>query len=243
MGFGLGGWFITPIQGPWVVADRLGRQGMSSPVRRIVLADDHEAIRLGVRSVLSAHPDWRVVGEASDGREALEVIRSVRPDIAILDYSLPMMNGLELTRAIKKELPRTEILIFTMHDREDVLSELLTAGARGYLLKSDATKHLIAAVEALSVKRPYFSGNVSQTLLDRFIEMAARETPANALTPREREIVQLISEGRLNKEIAAILNLSIKTVETHRAAAMHKLDLKSTAELVRYAVRNNIIEA
>ncbi|WOK35904.1 response regulator transcription factor [Sphingomonas sp. C3-2] len=216
---------------------------MSSPVRRIVLADDHEAIRLGVRSVLSAHPDWRVVGEASDGREALEVIRSVRPDIAILDYSLPMMNGPELTRAIKKELPRTEILIFTMHDREDVLSELLTAGARGYLLKSDATKHLIAAVEALSVKRPYFSGNVSQTLLDRFIEMAARETPANALTPREREIVQLISEGRLNKEIAAILNLSIKTVETHRAAAMHKLDLKSTAELVRYAVRNNIIEA
>ncbi|PNU04011.1 response regulator [Novosphingobium guangzhouense] len=215
---------------------------MSSPVRRIVLADDHEAIRLGVRSVLSAHPDWRIVGEASDGREALEIIRSVRPDIAILDYSLPMMNGLELTRAIKKELPRTEVLIFTMHDREDVLAELLTAGARGYLLKSDASKHLIAAVEALSIRRPYFSGNVSQTLLDRFVEMAARETSATALTPREREIVQLIAEGRLNKEIAAILGLSIKTVETHRAAAMHKLDLNSTADLVRYAVRNNIIE-
>ncbi|MFC0202844.1 response regulator [Novosphingobium soli] len=215
---------------------------MSSPVRRIVLADDHEAIRLGVRAVLSAHPDWRIVGEASDGREALETIRSVRPDIAILDYSLPMMNGLELTRAIKKELPRTEVLIFTMHDREDVLAELLTAGARGYLLKSDASKHLIAAVEALSIRRPYFSGNVSQTLLDRFVEMAAKETSATALTPREREILQLIAEGRLNKEIAAILGLSIKTVETHRAAAMHKLDLKSTADLVRYAVRNNIIE-
>ena len=216
---------------------------MSSPVRRIVLADDHEAIRLGVRSVLSTHPDWRVVGEASNGRDALELIREVRPDIAILDYSLPMMNGLELTRAIKKELPRTEILIFTMHDREDVLAELLKAGVRGYLLKSDASKHLVAAVEALSIRRPYFSGNVSQTLLDRFIEMAARDAAATALTPRGREIVQLIAEGRLNKEIAAILGLSIKTVETHRAAAMHKLDLNSTADLVRYAVRNNIIEA
>ncbi|MED5545273.1 MAG: response regulator transcription factor [Pseudomonadota bacterium] len=215
---------------------------MSSPVRRIVLADDHEAIRLGVRSVISSHPDWRVVGEAGDGREALELVRSVRPDIAIIDYSLPMMNGLELTRAIKKELPRTEVLVFTMHDREDVLAELLTAGARGYLLKSEASKHLLAAVEALSLRRPYFSGNVSQTLLDRFVEMAAREASATALTPREREIVQLIAEGRLNKEIAAILELSIKTVETHRAAAMRKLDLKSTADLVRYAVRNNIIE-
>lgn len=216
---------------------------MSSPVRRIILADDHEAIRLGVRSALSVHPDWRVVGEAASGREALELARSTRPDIAIIDYSLPMMNGLELTRAIKKELPRTEILIFTMHDREDVLAELLSAGARGYLLKSDASKHLVAAVEALSMRRPYFSGNVSQTLLDRFIESAAGKTANGAaLPPREREIVQLIAEGRLNKEVAAILGLSIKTVETHRAAAMHKLDLKTTADLVRYAVRNNIIE-
>lgn len=215
---------------------------MSSPVRRIVLADDHEAIRLGVRSMLAAHPDWRVIGEAANGRDALEVIRSTQPDIAILDYSLPMMNGLELTRVIKKEMPRVEVLIFTMHDREDVLAELLTAGARGYLLKSDASKHLVAAVEALAIRRPYFSGNVSQTLLDRFIESAAKNSAGTALTPREREIVQLIAEGRLNKEIAAILDLSIKTVETHRAAAMHKLGLKTTADLVRYAVRNNIVE-
>lgn len=215
---------------------------MSSPVRRIVLADDHEAIRLGVRSMLAAHPDWRVIGEASNGRDALEIIRSTQPDIAILDYSLPMMNGLELTRVIKKEMPRVEVLIFTMHDREDVLAELLTAGARGYLLKSDASKHLVAAVEALAIRRPYFSGNVSQTLLDRFIESAAKNSAGTALTPREREIVQLIAEGRLNKEIAAILDLSIKTVETHRAAAMHKLGLKTTADLVRYAVRNNIVE-
>jgi DNA-binding NarL/FixJ family response regulator len=215
---------------------------LSSPVRRIVLADDHEAIRLGVRSMLAAHPDWRVIGEASNGRDALEIIRSTQPDIAILDYSLPMMNGLELTRVIKKEMPRVEVLIFTMHDREDVLAELLTAGARGYLLKSDASKHLVAAVEALAIRRPYFSGNVSQTLLDRFIESAAKNSAGTALTPREREIVQLIAEGRLNKEIAAILDLSIKTVETHRAAAMHKLGLKTTADLVRYAVRNNIVE-
>lgn len=215
---------------------------MNSSVRRIILADDHEAIRLGVKAALSVYPDWRVVGEASNGRDALELVRSTQPDIAILDYSLPMMNGLDLTRAIKRELPRVEILIFTMHDREDVLADLLTAGARGYLLKSDTSKHLIAAVEALAVKRPYFSGNVSQTLLDRFIESASREGPTNALTPREREIVQLIAEGRLNKEIAVVLGVSIKTVETHRAAAMHKLDLKTTADLVRYAVRNSIIE-
>ncbi|TCM20864.1 LuxR family two component transcriptional regulator [Novosphingobium sp. PhB165] len=215
---------------------------MSSPVRRIVIADDHEAIRLGVRSTLSVNPDWRIVGEASNGRDALELIRSTQPDIVILDYSLPMMNGLEVTRAVKRELPRVEILIFTMHDREDILAELLTAGVRGYLLKSDATKHLISAVEALAVRRPYFSGNVSQTLLDRFVEASTRSSSSSQLTTREREIVQLIAEGRLNKEIAGILGLSIKTVETHRASAMHKLDIKTTAGLVRYAVRNNIIE-
>lgn len=215
---------------------------VSSPIRRIVLADDHEMIRLGVRSILAEHPHWQVVGEASNGRDALELIRSVRPHIAILDYSLPHLNGLEVTRTIKKELPRTEILIFTMHDREDLLAEVLMAGARGYLLKSDASKQLVAAVEALSVNRPYFSGKVSQTLLDRFILMASRDQPVGALTPREREIVQLIAEGRLNKEIGAILGLAVKTVETHRAAAMHKLELKNSAELIRYAVRNRIIE-
>lgn len=218
------------------------REAMSSPVRRIVIADDHEAIRVGVRTTLSANPDWRIVGEADNGRDALEVIRSTQPDIAILDYSLPMMNGLELTRAVKRELPRVEILIFTMHDREDVLAELLAAGVRGYLVKSDATKHLLSAVEALAIRRPYFSGQVSQTLLDRFVESTTRTTTNSPLTSREREIVQLIAEGLLNKEIAAILGLSIKTIETHRAAAMHKLDIKTAAGLVRYAVRNNIIE-
>lgn len=215
---------------------------MSSPIRRIVLADDHEAIRLGVRSALSVHPDWRVVGEASNGRDALELIRTLQPDIAVLDYSLPMMNGLELTRAIKKEMPRVEILIFTMHDRDDILAEVLLAGARGYLFKSDTSKQLVNAVEALAVNRPYFSGKVSQTLLDRFVQMASRDGTAGTLTPREREIVQLIAEGQLNKQIGAILGISVKTVETHRAAVMQKLELKNSTELIRYAVRNHIIE-
>ena len=215
---------------------------MGSPTRRIVLADNHEMIRLGVRSILSGHRHWQIVGEASNGRDALDLIRSARPDIAIVDYSLPAMNGLELTRTVKKELPRTEILIFTMHDREDIVAEVLLAGARGYLFKSDASKQLVNAVEALAVHRPFFSGKVSQTLLDRFILMASRDQTAGALTPREREIVQLIAEGRLNKEIGAILGISVKTVETHRAAVMQKLELKNSTELIRYAVRNHIIE-
>ncbi len=216
---------------------------MSSLTRRIVLADDHEAIRLGVSSMLSSRPDWRIVGEAGNGREALDLIRSTQPDIAILDYSLPEMNGLEIARAVKREMPRVEVLIFTMHDREDVLADLLTAGVRGYLLKSDASRHLVAAVDALASRRPYFSANISQILLDKFVETVAKSGPTSVLTPREREIVQLIAEGRLNKEIAAILDLSIKTIETHRSTVMHKLHLNTTADLVRFAVRNNIIEA
>lgn len=206
---------------------------MSSLTRRIVLADDHEAIRLGVSSMLSSRPDWRIVGEAGNGREALDLIRSTQPD----------MNGLEIARAVKREMPRVEVLIFTMHDREDVLADLLTAGVRGYLLKSDASRHLVAAVDALASRRPYFSANISQILLDKFVETVAKSGPTSVLTPREREIVQLIAEGRLNKEIAAILDLSIKTIETHRSTVMHKLHLNTTADLVRFAVRNNIIEA
>jgi DNA-binding NarL/FixJ family response regulator len=216
---------------------------MGTPLRRIVIADDHDAVRQGVKSFVESHEQWRVVAEASDGHEALKAIRETQPDIAILDYSLPLMNGLELTRAIKRELPHTEVLIYTMHDREDVLMALLRAGARGYILKSDTHRHLMAAIEALSMRRPYFSGKISETLLDRFLESHTEEESTTALTPREREIVQLIAEGKINKEIGTILDISVKTVETHRAAAMHKLKLRTTAELVRYAVRNNIVQA
>lgn len=215
---------------------------MRPAISRILIADDHQAIRQGVRSLLESHPAYQVIAEAGDGREALELAREGKPDIAILDYSLPLMNGLELTRSIKHDLPHTEVLIYTMHDRESILIDVLRAGARGYVLKSDSGAHLIAAVAALARHKPYFSGAISETLLEHFIESDHSSDKIVMLTAREREIVQLIAEGKLNKQIAHMLNISVKTVETHRAAAMHKLKLRSTADLVLYAVRNNIVE-
>ncbi|MGH6743722.1 LuxR family two component transcriptional regulator [Novosphingobium sp. PhB57] len=209
---------------------------------RILIADDHQAMRQGVRTLLESHADFQVVGEAADGREALNLAVETKPDIAILDYSLPLMNGLELTRAIKHELPRTEILIYTMHDRESILIDVLRAGARGYVLKSDSGVHLVSAAKALAKRKPYFSGAISETLLEHFIDTNHSTDKSIMLTAREREIVQLIAEGKLNKQIAHMLGISVKTVETHRAAAMHKLKLRTTAELVLYAVRNNIVE-
>lgn len=214
---------------------------MTSPTRRVLIADDHDVVRRGMRTVLEARPNLQVVAEAADGRTALEEARATQPDIAIIDYSLPELNGLDLTLALKRDVPGIEVLIFTMHDREELVLEVLRAGARGYVLKSDTERHLLAAVDALSIRRPYFSGVVSETLLERFLESST--ATQTTLTHREREVVQLIAEGRINKEIAYILDISVKTVETHRATAMHKLKLRTTAELVRYAVRNNIIEA
>jgi DNA-binding NarL/FixJ family response regulator len=216
------------------------RQVVASHVRRVLLADDHQAIRRGVRALLEGKPGIEVVGEAPNGRLALEQARLLQPDIAVIDYSLPELNGLDLTTALKREVPRIEVLVYTMHDREDLVLDVLRAGARGYVLKSDSEEELLAAVNALSLHRPYFSGAISETLLDRFIEAAP--TAQATLTHREREVVQLIAEGNINKEIGRILNISVKTVETHRASAMHKLKLRTTAELVRYAVRNAIVE-
>ncbi|RYE03753.1 MAG: response regulator transcription factor [Sphingomonadales bacterium] len=214
---------------------------MTAPSRRVILADDHNVVRRGVRTLLEARPNLYVVAEASNGREALELARINKPDIAVIDYSLPELNGLDLTIALKRELPRIEVLIYTMYDREDLVLNVLRAGARGYVLKSDPEADLLGAVDALSVHRPYFSGAISETLLERFLD--ASPNPSTTLTHREREVVQLIAEGKINKEISRVLNISVKTVETHRASAMHKLKLRTTAELVRYAVRNNIIEA
>lgn len=215
---------------------------MPSPTRRVLIADDHDVIRRGVRTLLESRPHHQIVAEAANGREALELARATAPDIAVIDYSLPELNGLDLTVALKAALPRIEILIYTMHDREDLILEVLRAGARGYVLKSDSEKHLFGAIDALSIHRPYFSDAISETLLDRFLETTSGGS-STTLTHREREVVQLIAEGKINKEIGHILNISVKTVETHRASSMHKLKLKTTAELVRYAVRNNIIEA
>lgn len=213
---------------------------MSTVVRRILLADDHEMIRRGVRSLIETRANLKVVAEVSTGREALEEARRTRPDIAVIDYSLPGLNGLDLTIMLKRELDRLQILIYTMHDREEMIMEVLRAGARAFVLKTDAEQHILAAIDALSVNRPYFSGAISETLLHRFLDTSA-PAPGTTLTHREREVVQLIAEGKINKEISHILQISIKTVETHRAASMHKLGLRTTAELVRYAVRNNIV--
>jgi DNA-binding NarL/FixJ family response regulator len=215
---------------------------MSSPIRRIMIVDDHDAIRRGVRQLLETTAYYQVVGEAADGRTGLEVARQTRPDIAIIDYSVPELNGLDLSHALKREFPRIEILLYTMHDREEIIMEVLRAGVRGFVLKSDTEQHLITALDALSIRRPYFSGAVSDTLLEQFLESKPHAL-ASSLTHREREVVQQVAEGRINKEIAARLNISVKTVETHRASAMRKLKLRTTADLVRYAVRNQLIQA
>ncbi|HEU4958302.1 MAG TPA: response regulator transcription factor [Sphingomicrobium sp.] len=215
---------------------------MTTPIRRIIIVDDHDAIRRGVRQLLESKPYYQIVGEAADGRSGLEVARETRPDIAILDYSIPELNGLDLAHALKREFPKIEILLYTMHDREEIIIEVLRAGVRGFVLKSDAEKHLLAALDALSIRRPYFSGAISDTLLDQFLDSKPHPL-ASSLTHREREVVQQVAEGRINKEIAQRLNISVKTVETHRASAMRKLKLRTTADLVRYAVRNQLIQA
>jgi DNA-binding NarL/FixJ family response regulator len=208
---------------------------------RILIADDHEIVRLGLRAILEARPGWKVVAEAADGKEAIEKARATQPDIVIMDYSLPLMNGVEATRQIRARLPKTEIMIFTAHDSEALVGELLQAGARAYLPKSEANQHLIGAVESLVNHKPFFTGRISEHLLAACLTQY-RGKGGGALSPRERMIVQLIAEGHGNKEMAAILNLSVKTIESHRAAAMRKLNVTSTAEIVRYAVRNKLAE-
>jgi DNA-binding NarL/FixJ family response regulator len=206
-----------------------------------MIADDHEVVRSGLRNILDTQTRWEVVAEAADGREAVQKAAETKPDVAIIDYSLPLINGIEATRQIRARNPRIEILIFTMHDNETLIQELLKAGARGYLLKSDAKPHLINAIQALALHRPYFTAKVSEALLDSFLSKNSHE--GSALTHRERAVVQLIAEGYSNKQTAALLGISLKTVETHRASIMRKLNLSSSASLVRYAIRNHIVEA
>jgi DNA-binding NarL/FixJ family response regulator len=210
-------------------------------VTRILIADDHQVVRSGLRAILEKHEGWEVVAEAENGKDAVTLALETAPDVAIIDYSLPFMNGIEVTRQIRARCPATEVLIFTIHDTDALVGDLLEAGARAYLLKSDANQFLIAAVEALADHQPFFTRQVSEHLLNSFLTVN-RLRHNSALSPRERLIVQLIAEGHGNKEIGEILNLSPKTIESHRAAAMRKLSLKSTAALIRYAVRNKLVE-
>ena len=209
---------------------------------RILVADDHEVVRQGLRRLLEAGPGWEVCGEAGTGREAVEKASQLKPDVVVLDYSMPGLNGAEAARQIIQRVPRAEVLILTMHSSEDLIRGALEAGARGYVLKSDAGRDLISAVHALIEHKAFLSSGASGPVLDSYLRGVPPSATQHALTPREREILQLVAEGRSNKEIAATLNISAKTVETHRANVMHKLGLTSVGALVRYAVRNQIIE-
>ena len=209
---------------------------------RILLADDHMVVRRGLRALLESRSDYSVCAEASDGREAVELALRHSPDVVVLDISLPVLNGIDATVQIRKSLPETEILIFTMHDSDTTIQEVLHAGARGYILKCEVDEQITNAIEALSRHRTYFSNKVSDTLLGVILQNGESEDRANHLTSREREILQLVAEGSSNKRIALALGISAKTVETHRAAFMRKLKLHSTADVTRYALRNKIIQ-
>jgi DNA-binding NarL/FixJ family response regulator len=216
---------------------------------RILIADDHEVARRGIRSLLESHPGWEVCAEAKDGRDAVELATSMKPDLVLLDIGMPNLNGLEAARQILTTSPNVAILILTMHDSDNVIREVLRAGARGFLLKSDAGRDLVAAVEALESQKTFFTPRVSQMVLDGFLNREKKRSEiedvtnpsGELLTAREREVIQLLAEGRTSKEVAVTLNLSVKTAETHRTNLMRKLGLHSVADLTRYAVRNGIV--
>jgi DNA-binding NarL/FixJ family response regulator len=216
---------------------------------RLLVADDHEIVRKGLRSLLEAQPGWQVTAEASDGREAVEKARAIKPDVTVLDISMPSLNGLEAARQMIKNDARAKILILTMYESDPLIREVLDAGARGYVLKSDASRDLVSAVNAVRSNKTFFTAKVAQIVLDGYLDKKPKkmdgrpEDPQTRLTPRQREIVQLLAEGKSSKEVAVALGLSVKTAETHRANIMRRLDCHSVSELVRYAVRNNIIEA
>jgi len=215
---------------------------------RVLIADDHEVVRKGLRSLLESEPGLEVVGEAGNGREAVERATATKPDVVVLDIGMPELNGLEATRRIVKASPRTEVLILTVYETEEVIREVLRAGARGYVLKSDAGRLLLSAIEAVSAHKPYFTSRVSELVLAGFLSgdslRPSEEMPPGApLTPREREVLQLLAEGKTNKDVAAALGIGLKTVETHRMNLMAKLGLHSVVDLVRYAIRNGIVAA
>lgn len=208
-------------------------------MKRILIADDHAAVRLGLRAVLEQRPGWEVIADVDDSRRAFEVALEKRPDVAILDFSLPHMTGVEVARLISKHLRETEVLIFTVHESRVLAQEAFRAGARAYLVKSDANKMLLAAVEALMMHRPFDDGRFS---VGPRCERNGADAGGQKLSPRERHVVTLVAEGYSNKKISSLLNLSVKTTEAHRATAMRKLEINSIASLVRYAVRSNMIE-
>jgi DNA-binding NarL/FixJ family response regulator len=212
---------------------------------RILVADDHAVVRAGLRTLLESRSGWQVCGEASNGREAVEMAGKFKPDVAVMDIAMPVLNGIEATRQVRRVSPETEVLILTMHDSEQMVEKVYEAGALGYVLKDVADSTLLSAVEMLRRHKPFASSRVARSFSRasaRSRESAeCRERVRGRLTQREREIVQLLAEGKSNKEVAGVLGISVRTAETHRANIMLKLDLHSVVELVHFAVRNNII--
>lgn len=213
---------------------------------RILIADDHDLMRRGLKVLLEARPGWSVCAEANTGREAVAKAEALRPDIAILDITMPELNGVEAARRILKASPNTEVLVLSVHYSDQLIREILEAGVRGYIVKSDSDRDLVIAVEALSNHKPFFTPRATELILDNFNQKGsltlAPDDIGERLTSREREIVQLLSEGKSSKEVASALSISVKTAETHRSNIMRKLNIHSVSELVRYAVRNQIIE-
>jgi DNA-binding NarL/FixJ family response regulator len=209
---------------------------------RILIADDHEIVRRGVRGIIEAQVGWEVCCEAADGDSVLDLALRYRPNVAVLDVSLPGLNGIAVTRQLRQACPDIEVLLFTMHDDNETVSGGLAAGARGYILKNDGDGQLVNAIAALENHRPYFSAVVSELLLDAAMN-SRKKSRLESFTLRELEVAQLIAEGASNKCIARKLGISIKTVESHRAAAMRKAGVRTAAEFVRFAIRHNLIQA
>jgi DNA-binding NarL/FixJ family response regulator len=217
-----------------------------APPLRILIADDHDVMREGTRAVIERQPGWKVCGVAATGREAVEQAFALEPDIVVMDMSMPELNGLDAAQQIKRRLPKTEILIFTAHQTDELVREVFEAGVKSFISKSEAHHFLVEAIRSLSQHKPFFINKVSEILfsdiLNRSERNPSRSRPGQ-LSAREREIVQLLAEGRSNKEVAGTLGISIRTAETHRASVLRKLSLDSLAGLVRYAIRNKIVEA
>jgi DNA-binding NarL/FixJ family response regulator len=211
-------------------------------ILRILIADDHAVVRAGLRALLESRTGWEVCAESADGRDAIEKAAKLKPDVAVLDIGMPLLNGVEATRRIRAASPSTEILILTMHESDDLVQQVVEAGARGYILKDDADRVLLAAVDAVRHHKPYFSTRVSTPPPPDDLSSHDASRSRLRLTPREREILQLLAEGKSNKEVASLLGISVNTAEAHRANIMLKLNLHSLAELVHYAIRNNIIK-
>lgn len=210
---------------------------------RVLLADDHTILREGIRALLAAQPDIEVVGEAANGREAVSRARDLKPDVVLMDIAMPLLNGLEATRQIKKEHPEIGVLVLTMHDSQEYVSQILRAGASGYVIKEAAASDLVSAIHAVHGGGAFLYPSVAKMLVDDYLRRVGAEGERyERLTDREREVLQLIAEGHTNKEIADLLCLSVKTVQTHRAHIMEKLNLHDKGELIKYAIQRGIIE-